>query len=446
MERAQGSPQITFVPDGCSRREFIRGSAAIAAAFGVTLTSMAEAEEKRQADAKNARPVNCAFIGVGDQGYNVDFKAALTVPGVKMVAVADRYQPYLDRALKDVPGATGYNGDDGFKRIMDRKDIEAVLIATPLYLHAPIAIAALQSGKHVFTEKMMAWSIEDAKAMAHAALASKKVLQIGHQRRANPMYNHAWELINSKKICGQITHVRAQWNRNGSWRKPPLPGMDDRHRNWRMYREYSHGLMSELGTHQIHAVNWFLGGAPKSVVAMGGCDYWKDGRTISDNVEVIYEYPNGVKLNYTSLTTNQYDGYYEQFMGKDGTLVISEERETPAAFYREPTAQAEDWMKNSVGGAQTGKHKEIGLKLDPQATKKVVGPGVKIGEKSFAEGAMNKSAYVLEMEDFFNAIRTGAPVTCDWREALGCCVAAVKANEAIDKKARLEIPASCYTL
>src|SRR5947199_31413 len=110
MERAQGNPQLSFVPEGMSRREFIRGSAAIG----------------------------------------------------------------------------------------------AVLIAIPLYMHAPIAIAALQSGKNVFTEKMMAWSIEDAKKMARAAISSKRVLQIGHQRRANPMYNHAWELINSKKVCGQI--------------------------------------------------------------------------------------------------------------------------------------------------------------------------------------------------------------------------------------------------
>jgi predicted dehydrogenase len=179
---------------------------------------------------------------------------------------------------------------------------------------------------------------------------------------------------------------------------------------------------------------------------MGGIDYWKDGREIPDNIEIIFEYANGVKLNYTSLTTNQYDGYYEQFMGKEGTLIISEEKETPASYYREPKAEVEDWMKVAVGGSQTGKHKEVGLKLDPQATKKVVGPGVKIGEKSFAEGAMSKSAYVLEMEDFFNAIRNGSPVTCDWKEALGCCVAAVKANEAIDKKTRIEIPASCYAL
>src|SRR5262249_23253576 len=102
--------------------------------------------------------------------------------------------------------------------------------------------------------------------------------------------------------------------------------------------------------------------------------------------------------------------------------------------------------KVAVGGSQTGKHKEVGLKLDPEATKKLSGPGVKVGEKTFGGDALTKSAYVLEMEDFFNAIRTGAPVTCDWKEALGCCVAAIKADESIEKKARIEIKPSDYTL
>jgi predicted dehydrogenase len=434
-------PNVSFTSDGVSRRQFIQGSAAIAGAFGLTLTQWAEAQEKREAALKDNRPVNCAFIGVGDQGYNVDFKAALSVPGVNMVAVCDIYEPYLKRAQKDVPNAKLYSD---YRRVLDRKDIEAVLIATPLYMHAPIAIAAMDAGKHVFCEKMMAHEIEDAKNMARASIRSKKVLQIGHQRRANIMYNHAWELINQKKVCGPITHVRAQWNRNGNWRKAALPGMDDRHRNWRMYREYSHGLMSELGTHQIHAVNWFLGSAPIAVVGMGGIDYWKDGREVFDNVEVIFEYANGVKLNYTSITTNQYDGYYEQFMGKDGTLLISEEKETPSSYFREPTAAAEDWMKASAT-SQKGKHNEVGLKLDPEATKKIA-PGTKVGEKTLAGNTSGKSSYVLEMEDYFNAIRTGSPVTCDWKEALGCCVAAIKANEAMDKKTRLEIGPENFVL
>ena len=443
MEQIFNSPSLKFSSDGLSRRQFINGAAGIAAAYGLTLTEAASAQEKRDEGLKNARPVKAAFIGVGDQGFNVDLKAALTVPGVQMVAVCDIYEPYLKRAADLIPGVETYTD---YRKLLDRKDIEAVLIASPLYLHGPMTVDSLNAGKHVFCEKMMAHSIEDAKKMAKASISNKKVLQIGHQRRADVMYNHAWELVHKKNVLGKITHIRAQWNRNGSWRKQLLPGMTDRQRNWRMYKEYSHGLMSELGTHQIHAVNWFLNSGPIAVTGMGGIDYYKDGREIFDNVMVVFEYPGGVKLNYTSLTTNQYDGYYEQFMGKDGTLIVSEEKATGASYFREPSAQAEDWMKVAVGGSQKGKHNELGLKLDPEATKKIAGPGVKVGEKAFSEGATKKSSYVLEMEDFFNSIRTGSPVTCDWKEAITCTVAAVRANEAMEKKTRIEIPASDYTI
>jgi len=441
MNRPEGEPMLSLSNEGVSRRQFIQGSAAIAGAMGLSLTHWAEAQEKRAALLKENRPVNCAFIGVGDQGFNVDYKAALSVPGVNMVAICDIYEPYLKRAQELAPNAQTYTD---YRKVMDRKDIEAVLIAAPLHMHAPIAIAAMQSGKNVFCEKMMAHTMDQAKGMARACVSSKKVLQIGHQRRANVMYNHAWEMLHEKKVCGPITHIRAQWNRNGNWRKSPMPGMTDEQRNWRMWWKYSHGLMSELGTHQIHAVNWFLGAAPTAVVGMGGIDYWKDGREVFDNVEVIFEYPGGVKLNYTSLTTNQYDGYYEQFMGKDGTLIISEEKETPSSFFREPTAQVDDWMKASAT-AQKGKHKEAGLQLDPYATKKV-GAGTKVGEKVMSGDVTGKSAYVLEMEDFFNAIRTGSPVTCDWKEAIGCCIAAIKANEAMLHNKRIEIKPEEYAI
>jgi len=201
--------------------------------------------------------------------------------------------------------------------------------------------------------------------------------------------------------------------------------------------------MAELGTHQIHVANWYLGEAPSAVVGIGGIDYWKDGRTVFDNVEVIFEYPSRVKLNYTSLTTNQFDGFYEQFMGKDGTLIVSQE--TGGQYYREPTAEAEAWMKNPAH-KESGPRGQQGLKLDPEATKKLGVTGTKVGEKAIRGSVEGKDDYLLEMEDFFASIRTGAPVSCDWRDGLRACVAAVRANEAMTRKTRIEIPPSDYTL
>ncbi len=433
-------PQLTFSGDGVSRREFIQGGAAIAAALGVSLSEAALAQEKRAEALKETRPVKCAFIGVGSQGYG-DMKKALAVPGVEFVALCDIYQPMLDRAGKLCPKAAL---EKDFRAVLDRKDVEAVLIATPLFEHARIAIAALQAGKHVFCEKMMAYSIEDAKRMARASIAGKKVLQIGHQRRSNLIYNHGWELINKANALGKVTHIRAQWNRNGKWRRDPVPkDTNDRHWNWRMYKDLSQGLMAELGTHQIHVANWYLGGAPTSVVGSGGIDYWKDGRTVFDNVMVVLEYPGGVRMSYTSLTTNQYDGFYEQFMGKDGTLIVSQE--TGGQYYREPSAAVEAWMKDPKN-PQAGARGQKGLALDPEATKKLGVTGNKVGEKVIKGDVTGKDDYLLEMEDFFNSVRTGSSVSCDWKDGLRAAVAAIRANEAMTKKTRIEIPASDYVL
>lgn len=437
MNREDGQVGLTFGANGMDRREFLRGAAAIAAAAGMGLAGRDEAIAQGKGDA--ARPVNCAFIGVGSQGTN-DMKRALSVPGVRMAAVCDIYEPNLKRAIANAPGSEGYAD---YRRVLERKDIEAVLIATPLFAHSHIAVAALQAGKHVFCEKMMAYSIEDAKKMARAGIAAKRILQLGHQRRSNLTYNHGWELLHKAKVCGKLTHVRAQWNRNGSWRRPVPADTSDRAWNWRLYKDLSQGLMAELGTHQIHVANWYLGEAPCAVVGIGGIDFWKDGRTVFDNVEVVFEYPSGVKLNYTSLTTNQYDGFYEQFMGTDGTLIVSQE--TGGQYYREPGKKPDDWMSSAVN-PEKGQRGQTGLKLDPEATKKLGTTGQKVGEKTVVGSVAGKDDYLLEMEDFFLSVRTGTPVTCDWNDGLRACVAAVRANEAMSKKCRIEISPADYRL
>src|SRR5437588_12809085 len=113
------------------------------------------------------------------------------------------------------------------------------------------------------------------------------------------------------------------------------------------------------------------------------------------------------------------------------------------AYLREPTAQAEEWMKASVTVKQKTEY-EIGLKLDPEATKKLNKSGVKVGEKTISGNVQGKDDYLLEMEDFFNSVRTGAPVSCDWKQGIGACVAAIKANEAMEKQTRIEIAPENY--
>ena len=112
----------------------------------------------------------------------------------------------------------------------------------------------------------------------------------------------------------------------------------------------------------------------------------------------------------------------------------------------EPGAVPEEWMKSAVNASGKGKHNELALKLDPEATKKLNQSGVKVGEKTLTGSVKGKNSYLLEMEDFFNSVRTGAPISCDWRQGLTAAVAAIRANEAMEKKKRVEIPASDFEL
>ncbi len=406
-----------------SRREFLKASAASLAAASVALAGGVEAQEAKQ----DIEPIKIGYIGVGSEGGMLLGKTN-RIPGAKVVGICDIYPPHLKKALHDTPGARGY---EDYRWMLERKDIQAVVIATPLYLHAPMAVAAMQAGKHVLCEKMMGYTIEHAQSMARTARDTKKLLQIGHQRRYNAMYSHAYKLIKDGAI-GKITHVRLMWNRNGSWRRAVPDAKYEKLLNWRMYREYSVGLMAELASHLFHVTNWYLGTTPTAVVGMGGIDYWKDGRSTYDNVNVIAEYPGGVKAYFQSLTTNQYDNVYEQFMGDKGTLIIEGNN---ARIVREPRAEELAWgsmaHKETVGGKEA-------ILLDADVTAKLQ---AKAGEtETLKADAPKKDDYTLELESFIRCVRENKPIEgdgCSPQEGLQAAVTCLLAQQAMEQNKRL---------
>lgn len=406
--------------DSLSRRDFLKGSAAAVAAMSVGVFGAAQSKAK----ASDVEPVVCGFIGTGSQGQ-LDLGRLMRVSGVKVAAVCDIYPPHLKKGMEIAQTLRGYTD---YRWMLDRKDIQAICIATPLYLHAQMAIDAMQAGKHVFTEKMMAYSIDQAKAMVKTARETGRILQVGHQRRYSPMYHHAYNLV-KQGVLGKITHVRLMWNRNGSWRRAVPEPKYERLLNWRLYREYSQGLMAELGSHLLHVTNWFLEATPLSVMGMGGIDYWKDGREVYDNVNVIWEYPGGVKVYFQSLTTNQFDGCYEQFMGDKGTLVLG----SKALLYPEPKAEKLAWSdfahKEKVDGKEA-------ILLDAGATKKLDEQAAKKGEEISGSEA-KKDDYLSEMESFISCIREGKQPACNAEEGLRATVTCLLANEAMDKGKKL---------
>jgi len=414
---------------GLTRRTFLKGSAAAAAVAGVGTFGVFT-----EANGETIGPdqvINAAFIGTGSQGcYDLD--RACKVPNVKFVACCDIQEKNLARGLGIAKGAQGYKD---YREVLARKDIQAVLIATPIGLHAAIAVEALKSGKHVFCEKMMAYTIDDAKRMLRASRDSGRKLQIGHQRRYDVGYQHAYKLVKDG-VLGKITHVRAQWNRNGSWRRPCPDSKLDWLINWRLYRKSSQGLMAELGSHQIDVVNWMLGETPSAVVGMGGLDYYKDGRDVFDNVQVIFEYPSGVRFQYQSLTTNQYDGFTEQFMGDKGTLIIYPNK---ALLFPEPKAEQLAWADVAHKEKEGGKEAIV---LDASKSPRLAHQNTQGTDVAGAKSA--KDDYYLEMEDFFKSLRDGHEPFCNARVALDTCIAAIKANEAMESKKRMAIPPEVY--
>ena len=259
--------------------------------------------------------VNLAVIGTGSRGQYHLFNLQ-KIPQANVVGLCDIYEPHLQAAKAYFPKAKGYSD---YREVLDNPAIKAVVITTPLHLHAPITIAALQAGKQVFCEKAMARTPEDCYKVYQAYKASNQVLYIGMQRLFDAKYIKAMSMIHAGLI-GKICGVRAYWFRNNDWRRPvPTPDLE-RQINWRLYKEYSAGLLTELSTHQLQIGNWAMREIPTSLMASGDLVYWKDGREVPDNISMIYHYSNGVKMNYESIISNKFLGLEEEIFGDRGTM------------------------------------------------------------------------------------------------------------------------------
>jgi predicted dehydrogenase len=209
--------------------------------------------------------------------------------------------------------------------LLENKDIQAVMIVTPLNEHDVMTIDALSAGKHVFCEKSMALTLNGCKKMYDTYKQHDRVLYIGQQRLFDPKYIKAMEMIH-RGLIGKITGMRAYWYRNNDWRRPvPSPELE-RRINWRLYREHSAGLITELGAHQLEVGDWALGERPESVVGYGDIVYWKDGRDVYDNISLIYRYPNGIKMSYESIISNKFLGLEELILGEKGTVELEKGR------------------------------------------------------------------------------------------------------------------------
>jgi predicted dehydrogenase len=391
--------------------------------------------------AVSMRPVRAGIIGTGGQGGVLLENSPPS--HIRISAVCDILPQNRERALEIArerhdPEAKAYAD---YRELLDRRDLEAIIIAAPLWLHAPITIDALEAGKHVFCEKTMARGIDECRRMLDAARSARKNLQIGHQRTYNPLYHEAKQLIDAGTI-GDIYHVRSAWHRNSTWRREvpesdfdPSPwGYPDLEHltNWRLYKDYSLGLMAELASHQLQAVSWFFGRLPERVFGTGGIYRYQDGRELPDHVYLIYEYPGNLTVTYSSIQSNAWDHYYEAFFGTTGTIIMSSEQEA-LLFYEGGAEPTELKVENVEGDVPVMQASES--RARDAAGQSVAGDSI---------GFNALTAYRLELEGFAQTIRTGRPNLCDGVEGMNAAVATIAGYDAVEKKIRNDIRSDLY--
>ncbi len=406
-----------------------------------------------------SRTLGIGLIGCGEQG-RVLLNAALKIPDIRFRAVCDIWsynRTYGERLLKKFGHeATPY---EDYRELLARTDLDAIIVATPDFMHAEHTNAALRSGRHVYCEKLMSNTVEGARSMVKTARATKKLLQIGHQRRSNPRYQHAKDhLLAEAHLLGRITNASGQWNRSvtedlGYPEKYVIPeaklqeyGYTNMHefRNWRWFKKYAGGPISDLGAHQIDIFNWFLAANPRSVIAGGGADYYSTHEWY-DNVTAIYEFatPAGlVRTTYGVLTTTSAGGgYHEYFMGDEGALKISENPKY-TKLYREARAPEWDqWVdKNFISRPGSGEGAPPPVKPWEKQRPKLPGPSkssvVDVRETAELSAwdipiTLDKAIHQPHLENFFDAIRLGTPLACPAESAFATAVTVLKVNDAV---------------
>lgn len=310
-------------------------------------------------------PVRVGVIGTGDQGNALI--AASNPDYNRVVAFSDIRPSNQKRTWRNLHDKYGDAAKNiklyvDYREMLDDADVEMVVVALPLHLHAEASIKAMEAGKHVLCEKLMAKTVMESKEMVRAADKEKKLLAIGHQRHYSYLYHNCLALIEreDKAVLGDIRYIRAFWHRNqtaggadhakdgrydGWFRQIPIEDLQvnaqqfdyqdlEQLVRWRLDNRTGGGLMVELGSHQLDACSIFLGKQrPRAVHGTGVVSFFEDGRDVDDHIFLTYEFPGDVVVTYSSICTNAFDEYGEQVMGTRGTMIVLAERD--AYVYRE---------------------------------------------------------------------------------------------------------------
>lgn len=340
---------------GTNRRTFLK-QAAMGTAAAIVLPSA------KVLGANNR--VRVGMIGVGDRGTDL-LNQVRGQSGVELVAMADIYSRRRDAAKSKVPGIETYAE---YRRLLDRKDIDGVIVASPLHIHARHFLDTLAAGKDLYSEKTMTWSIPEADKCLAAAKSSGRVVQIGLQHQSSGALVDAKQLIADGSV-GKVTQVESWMSRNtphgkGQWVRPVpsdctvanvdwaafLNGRPDRPFdgfkliNWRLFWEFSGGNCAE---NMVHQIAWIMSALdlplPSAAYMSGGVFSEKDGREVPDTIAVTLDYPKDIVVTWQSTFSNKHYELGDRILGSDGTL--EHHFEEPIQYWPETVNRQGESMK-----------------------------------------------------------------------------------------------------
>jgi len=393
-----------------TRRAFLKETAIASAAFlAPRLASGALGANDR---------VRVAMIGAGSRGQDL-LKQVAGVPGTQVVAIADVYTRRFDEAKQIVSGIQTF---DDYRRVLDLKDIDGVIVATPLHIHARHFVDTVAAGKDLYAEKTMTWSIPEAERCREAARKSDRVIQIGLQHQTGGPFADAKKWM-SDGIVGKVTQVDSWMSRNtphgqGQWvRQPPadctaqnvgwtafLNGRPDkgfdayRFMNWRLFWMFSGGNVTE---NMIHQMAWIMGlldlPLPAAAYMSGGVFSEKDGREVPDTIAVSLDFPNDLIVTWQSTFSNRRYGLGQKILGSDGTIeytagatdMVSGESEEQIRYYPEKVNRPD-------GAAITGKSptpSHMANWIDCMRSRKTPNAPVELGYRSAVAAHMANLSY-----------------------------------------------------
>jgi len=362
--------------------------------------------------------VRVGLIGAGGRGQEL-LKQVLALPNAQLVAVADVFKRRHEEARQLVPGIKTF---DDHRRLLEMKDVDAVLVASPLHIHARHFVDTLAAGKDLYAEKTMTWSIAEAEECRNAAKNSKQVVTIGLQHESSGSLADAKQWI-KQGLPGKITHVESWMSRNtphgrGQWVRPipadctaanvrwdaflnGRPGRPfDGHKfiNWRLFWEFSGGNVTE---NMVHQMAWIMTAldlpVPTSAYMSGGVFSEKDGREVPDTIAVTLNFPTDIVVTWQSVFNNSRYGLGERLLGSDGTIehvsgandMVTGKSESAIRFYPEKANRPD----GSALKGETHNQDHMANFVDCVRSRKQPNAPVEIGYRSAVAAHMANLSY-----------------------------------------------------